>query len=62
MQCGSCGGFFDFPQSKYATKEHYQFCSKCRSSSEDNYSYTCREYEHTEITNYFYISEKDYQE
>ena len=59
MQCGSCGGFFPFPQSENAPDENYIYCAKCRSPSWYDYSYTAKEYEHETVTNQFYVFERD---
>jgi hypothetical protein len=59
MQCGSCGNFFQFPATDNCPKEHFMYCPKCRCSSEFDYSYTAREYEHENVTNMCYIGEKE---
>lgn len=59
MQCGSCFKFFSFPASDNAPDEHYQFCPSCRRPSEYDYAYTSRDYEHSHLTEQFYVGEKD---
>jgi len=59
MQCASCQGFFPFPATDNCPPEHFVYCSKCRCASEYDYSYTSKDYEHENITNMFYIGEKD---
>lgn len=59
MQCGSCLRFYPYPASDSAPEEHYVYCPSCRRSSEYDYSYTAREYEHENVTNQFYIGEKE---
>lgn len=59
MQCGSCFKFFSYPSSDNADKECYMYCPSCRSSSNYDYAYTAKGYEHQDLTEMFFIGDED---